>query len=58
MPPTCELAVLHCENVGDLYIHLQDVSIWVAQGPDLIIISKNLHNYITYSAASQQGGNN
>ena len=27
MPPISDLTVLHCENVGDLYLHLQDVSI-------------------------------
>ena len=37
MPPISDLTVLHCENVGDLYLHLLDVStistLLVAQRP-------------------------
>ena len=48
MPPISDLAVVDCENVGDLYVHLQDVSSsGVAQRPLIpvsssqIIISRN-----------------
>ena len=35
MPPISDLTVLHCENVGDLYLHLQDVSIInLCSGPE------------------------
>ena len=48
MPPISDLAVVDCENAGDLYVHLQDVSSsGVAQRPLIpvsssqIIISRN-----------------